>query len=107
MCRKSIPVKKNPDSTRKTSTPPDTRPIHTWNATTSAIATPRNPSRSSRYGCSDVLSGSRSRVSDPVDNNGPGVAARTVTPTNEPSPPGQHGGACRPDAPAPRPKMPE
>ena len=47
--RNSELPKKNPDSARKTSTPPDTRPNQTWNIATSAIATPRRPSRSWRY----------------------------------------------------------
>ena len=47
--RSSELPKKNPDSTRNTSTPPDTRPNQTWKIATNAIATPRNPSRSWRY----------------------------------------------------------
>jgi len=44
--RRILPPKKKPESARKTSTPPETRPNHMWNIATSAIATPRKPSRS-------------------------------------------------------------
>ena len=46
--RSSEPPKKKPERARKTSTPPDTRPNQTWKIATSAIATPRSPSRSWR-----------------------------------------------------------
>ena len=50
--RSTEPPKKKPDSARNTSTPPDTRPNHTWKIATSAIATPRSPSKSWRYNAS-------------------------------------------------------
>ena len=47
--RSSELPKKKPDRTRKTSTPPDTRPNQIWKTATKAIAIPRSPSRSCRY----------------------------------------------------------
>ncbi len=48
LARNSCPVIRNPVMRKNTSTPPETRPSHTWYTTTSTTANARSPCNSGR-----------------------------------------------------------